>query len=79
LVVNVCKEKKRTNMRAASADIAIKLTPPVRMSLEEALHFIADDEVMEVTPKDIRLRKRILSNDQRHRQGRDKARSLAAQ
>ena len=79
LVVNVCKEKKRTNMRAASADIAIKLTPPVRMSLEEALHFIADDEVMEVTPKDIRLRKRVLSNDQRHRQGRDKVRILAAQ
>ena len=49
LLVNVCKEKKQTNVRAASADFAIKLTPPVRMSLEEALHFIADDEVMEVT------------------------------
>jgi GTP-binding protein len=73
MVVNVCKEKKLTNVRASTADIAIKLTPPVRMSLEEALDFIADDEVVEVTPKNIRLRKRILSNDQRHRLNREKA------
>ena len=73
MVVNVCKEKKLTNVRAATADIAIKLTPPIRMSLEEALDFIADDEVVEVTPKNIRLRKRILSNDQRHRLNREKA------
>ncbi|MDP6495630.1 MAG: EF-Tu/IF-2/RF-3 family GTPase, partial [Dehalococcoidia bacterium] len=49
LEVNVCKEKKQSNVRASSADIAIKLTPPMRMSLEEALDFIAEDEVMEVT------------------------------
>jgi len=78
LVVNVCKEKKLTNVRASTADIAIKLTPPVRMSLEEALDFIAEDEVVEVTPKNIRLRKRVLSNDQRHRLSREKARILAA-
>ena len=78
LVVNVCKEKKLTNVRASTADIAIKLTPPVRMSLEEALDFIAEDEVVEVTPKNIRLRKRVLSNNQRQRLSREKARILAA-
>ena len=70
LVVNVCKEKKMTNVRSSTSDIAIKLTPPVRMSLEEALDFIADDEVVEVTPKNVRLRKRVLSNDKRHRSKR---------
>ena len=74
LVVNVCKEKKLTNMRASTADIAIKLTPPVRMSLEEALDFIVDDEVVEVTPKNTRLRKRLLSNDDRYRVKRNKSR-----
>ena len=74
LVVNVCKEKKLTNVRAATSDIAIKLTPPVRMSLEEALDCIVEDEVVEVTPKNIRLRKRVLSNDARHRVKRNKAR-----
>ena len=58
LVVNVCKEKKMTNIRAASADMAIKLTPAVDMSLEEALSFITVDEEVEVTPKNMRLRKR---------------------
>ena len=79
LVVNVCKEKKLTNMRSSTADIAVKLTPPVEMSLEEAMDFIAEDEVVEVTPKNIRLRKRILSSDQRHRLGRGRGRVLAAQ
>jgi GTP-binding protein len=76
LVVNVCKEKKQTNMRSSTSDIATKLTPTLRMSLEEAMGFIAEDEMVEVTPKNIRLRKRILSNDERHRQGREKARAL---
>ena len=79
LVVNVCKEKKLTNMRSSTADIAVKLTPPVEMSLEEAMDFIAEDEVVEVTPKNIRLRKRVLSSDQRHRLGRGRGRVLAAQ
>ena len=74
LVVNVCKEKKMTNVRASTADIAIKLTPPMRMSLEEALDFIVEDEMVEVTPKNIRLRKRVLANDQRHRVKRNNVR-----
>ena len=74
LEVNVCKEKKLTNVRSSTSDIAVKLTAPVRMSLEEALDFIVEDEVMEVTPKNVRLRKRVLSNDQRYRGRRNKAR-----
>jgi GTP-binding protein len=72
LIVNVCKEKKMTNVRASTADIAIKLSPPAHMSLEESLDFIADDEVIDVAPKNIRLRKRILSENKRYRQGRGK-------
>jgi GTP-binding protein len=79
LVVNVCKEKKLTNMRASSADTAIRLTPPVRMSLEEVLDFIVEDEVVEVTPKNIRFRKRVLSNDERAKVKRNKARALVQQ
>lgn len=79
LVVNVCKEKKLTNVRASTADIAIKLTPPVRMSLEEVLDFIVEDEVVEVTPNNIRLRKRLLSNDERYRVRRNKARGPVEQ
>jgi len=71
LIVNVCKEKKLTNVRSSTGDIAIKLTPPLRMSLEEALDFVAEDELVEVTSKNIRLRKRILSNERRYRLGRD--------
>jgi GTP-binding protein len=77
LVVNVCKQKKLTNIRSSTSDIAIRLTPPVRMSLEEALDFVAEDEVIEVTPASIRLRKRELSNDLRGRPHRENARSLA--
>ena len=73
LTVNVCKEKKLSNMRSSSADTAIKLTPPIRMSLEEAMDFIAEDEMVEVTPKNIRLRKRVLSNDDRLRAKRNKS------
>jgi len=77
MVVNVCKEKKLTNIRSSTSDIAVKLTPPVRMDLEEALDFIAEDEMVEVTPKNIRLRKRVLSGDERYRLKRDRARALA--
>ena len=73
LVVNVCKEKKLTNVRASSSDFTVHLTPPMVMSLEESLHFLADDEVVEVTPKNLRLRKRILDSNARHRLGRAKA------
>jgi GTP-binding protein len=63
--VNVTKEKKQTNMRAASADEAIRLIPPRLLSLEQAIEFINDDELVEVTPKSIRLRKRILAGNMR--------------
>jgi GTP-binding protein len=59
--VNVTKEKKQTNMRASSADEAIRLIPPRLLSLEQAIEFINDDELVEITPKSIRLRKRILA------------------
>jgi len=74
IVINVCKQKKKTNVRSETADIAVRLTPPVRMSLEECLDFLADDELLEVTPKAYRLRKKILSNDARHRFQRDQER-----
>jgi GTP-binding protein len=63
--VNVTKEKKQTNMRASSADEAIRLIPPRKHGLEQAIEFINDDELVEVTPTAIRLRKRILSSNQR--------------
>jgi GTP-binding protein len=65
LVVNVCKKKHLTNMRSSNADIAIQLTPPRVMSLDDAIEYIAEDELIEVTPKSIRLRKRILPNETR--------------
>lgn len=67
LVVNVCKEKKLTNIRSSTADIAIRLSPPLTMSLEEALDYLAADELLEVTPKAYRLRKRLLSAEERAR------------
>jgi GTP-binding protein len=65
LDVNAIKEKKLTNMRASTADEALRLVPPKELSLEQALEFIADDELVEVTPETIRLRKRILPANQR--------------
>ncbi len=69
--INVCKEKKLTNMRSANADIAKRLSPPVELSLEDALGFIADDELVEVTPQNFRLRKKLLPASARHRQRRN--------
>ena len=65
LDVNAIKEKKLTNMRASTADEAMRLVPPKELSLEQALEFIGDDELVEVTPQTIRLRKRILAGNQR--------------
>ncbi len=65
--VNVCKKKHVTNMRAAGSDEALRLVPPKRMSLEQAIEFITDDELMEVTPLNIRIRKRILDNNLRQK------------
>jgi GTP-binding protein len=67
--VNVTKEKKQTNMRASSADEAIRLVPPRRLGLEQAIEFINDDELVEVTPSTTRLRKRILAANMRPRKG----------
>ncbi|MBI3605320.1 MAG: translational GTPase TypA [Nitrospirae bacterium] len=68
MVVNVVKKKHLTNIRSSSAEDAIVLTPPRKLSLEQAIEFIADDELVEVTPKSIRLRKRYLSENDRKRQ-----------
>jgi GTP-binding protein len=65
--VNVTKEKKQTNMRASTADEAIRIIPPRLLSLEQSIEFINDDELVEVTPKNIRLRKKILAANQRPR------------
>ncbi len=67
IAMNVCKEKKKTNMRSSTSDISIKLTPPVQMSLEQAIGFINKDELVEVTPENIRLRKKLLTQTQRLR------------
>ena len=69
--INVCKEKKLTNMRSSTADVAKRLNATVRMSLEEALEFISDDELLEVTPQNYRLRKMALSALDRKRSRRD--------
>ncbi len=65
LAVNVCKKKQLTNTRASGSDEALRLVPPVQLSLEACLEFLADDELLEVTPKSLRLRKRILNTELR--------------
>ena len=65
IVCNVCKKKQATNMRAAGSDDALRLIPPTILSLEKSLEFIKDDELVEVTPESIRLRKMVLSKEQR--------------
>jgi GTP-binding protein len=76
LEVNVLKGKKLTNIRTTAKDEAVRLTPPIRMTLEKALAYIADDELVEVTPKSIRLRKRLLDP---HERRRDERRSKEAE
>lgn len=70
LVVNVTKEKQLTNIRAAGTDENILLTPPIKMSLEQALSFIADDELVEITPKKMRVRKKLLKEHERKKASR---------
>lgn len=65
ITVNVCKRKQLTNMRAAGSDEALRLTPPRQLSLEQMLEFLADDEILEITPQSLRLRKRILDHSLR--------------
>ena len=69
--INVCKEKKLTNMRSSTADVAERLNATIRMSLEETLEFISDDELVEVTPQNLRIRKMELSALDRKRRRRD--------
>ena len=74
LDVNACREKKLTNIRAAGRDENIILTPPREMALEQALEWIDEDELVEVTPKSVRLRKRVLATGERYRPDRDRKR-----
>jgi len=67
MAVNVCKEKQKPNVRSSTSDIAVRLTPPIIMSLEQSLDFINNDELVEVTPQNIRLRKRLLTQHERSR------------
>ena len=73
IAINVCKEKHLTNTRASGSDDALRLVPPIQLSLEQAIEFIAEDELVEVTPKNIRLRKKILDTKTRERQARRSA------
>ena len=73
LVVNPIKGKQLTNVRASGTDEAVRLVPPVQLSLESAIEFIADDELVELTPKSIRLRKRYLTENERKRAARESA------
>lgn len=70
LIINVTKGKKLTNMRSSTSDIMVQLVPPIKFSLEQSLGFIEDDELLEITPKSLRLRKKILTEGERHRHGR---------
>ena len=69
MTVNAVREKKLTNMRASGSDTAIKLTPPLDMDLERALEYIAEDELVEVTPQSVRIRKKYLKEFERKRAG----------
>ena len=73
LVVNPIKGKQLTNVRASGTDEAVRLVPPIQVTLESAIEFIADDELVEITPKSIRIRKRHLSEQDRKRASRDAA------
>ena len=75
IAVNVCREKKQTNIRNSTGEIAIKLVTPMKMSLEQALDFIGTDELVEVTPHSIRLRKKILDNGERVKVSRRQSQS----
>jgi GTP-binding protein len=68
IAVNVCKKKHLTNVRASRGDMEIRLTPPRQMSLDEAVEYLADDELLEVTPESYRIRKRILDTEERGKQ-----------
>ena len=66
--VNICKKKHLTNMRSSNKDIEIRLTPPREMSIDEAIEYLAEDELLEVTPRNFRIRKKILDTEERGKQ-----------
>ena len=70
--VNVCKQKKLTNTRASGSDDAIVLTPAKKMSVEEMMEFVEEDELIEVTPNHLRIRKRILDSNKRYKSKKNK-------
>ena len=72
ITVNVCRKKQLTNTRSSSADEALRLVPPIHMTLEKCLEFIKDDELLEVTPQSLRLRKMILDKTARERSEKNK-------
>ncbi|MEP0804639.1 MAG: translational GTPase TypA [Chloroflexota bacterium] len=78
IVVNVCKKKHLTNVRASRGDMEIRLTPPRQMSLDEAIEYLADDELLEVTPQNYRIRKRILNTEERGKQTKKVKEALEA-
>ena len=78
LALNICKERKATNVRSSTQEIVERLEPTVRFSLEEALDFVATDELVEITPKSVRIRKRELSSEERYRDKRGRARAASA-
>lgn len=77
LPVNVCKKKHLTNMRSSNKDIEVRLTPPRDLSLDEAIEYLAEDELLEVTPRNYRIRKRILSTDERGKEAKREKEALA--
>jgi GTP-binding protein len=70
IVINVCKDKKKTNVRSSTAEVLVRLTPATILSLEQSLDFIQDDELVEITPQSVRLRKRVLNHEQRGKKRR---------
>lgn len=67
IAVNVCKKKHMTNVRSSNEDIAVRLTPPRTMSLDECIEYISADELLEVTPSSLRIRKKTLGTENRHK------------
>jgi GTP-binding protein len=78
LVVNVCKKKHLTNMRSSNADIEVRLTPPRQLSLDEAIEYLADDELLEITPVNYRIRKKVLDTEERGKQFKKAKKALEA-
>lgn len=77
IIVNVCKEKKMSNVRSSTSDIAVRLTPSIIMSLEESLDFVGTDELVEITPKSIRTRKKLLGDSERRKFDRNQAKAAS--